>query len=652
LIAGDKVPERANIEKLPGATKGKAVPLRSTKKPVVSRGPLLAVPLTQVQITDEFWKPRLETNRRVTIPFSFDKCQGKRIGNFARVSYSAEGEFEGNFYDDSDLYKVIEGAAYCLHGDADPDLEQYVDNVIDTIASAQWEDGYLYTFYSLPRRQPEKRWTDIQNKHELYCAGHLIEAATAYYGIAGKRKFLDVAIKLADHICSVFGPNKKHDVPGHQEIELALVKLYKLTGSEKYLKLAKFFLDERGQGHKRDTYGIYSQDHKPVIRQSEAVGHVVRAIYMYCGMADVASVTNDYEYVEALDRLWEDVVSTKMYITGGAGARSENESFGDKYELPNKTAYGETCASIAMAMWNHRLFLLHKDAKYIDVFERVLYNSLISGVSMKGDRFFYPNVLESDGQFKFNKGSATRQPWFDCSCCPTNIARFLPSVPGFVYAQENNVLYVNLFVAGSTSVKIDGQRTVQLRQETNYPWDGQISLAIDTDRPTRFTIKIRIPGWSRNNPVPSNLYRYMNHSDERITLKVNGQEVDPRLERGFAVLDQTWNVGDSIELNLPMSIRRVLCHEQVEGNRAKTALERGPIVYCAEAHDNGGKALDIVLPDDVALDSEHHRDMLGGITIIKGCLNKNKPFIAIPYYAWSHRGEGEMAVWLSRQTAS
>ena len=628
------------------------MPLRSAKKPVVRRGSLLAVPFTQVQITDEFWKPRLETNRRVTIPFSFNKCQGKHIGNFTRVSYSVEGEFEGNFYDDSDLYKVIEGAAYCLHGDADPDLEQYVDNVIDTIASAQWEDGYLYTFYSLPRRQPEKRWTDIQNKHELYCAGHLIEAATAYNRIAGKRKFLDVAIKLADHICSVFGPNKKHDVPGHPEIEIALVKLFHVTGNRNYLKLATFFLEERGRDHKRDTYGIYFQDHKPVIRQSEAVGHAVRAIYMYCGMADVAAVTNDYEYIEALDRLWEDVVSTKMYITGGTGARSENESFGDKYELPNKTAYSETCASIAMAMWNHRMFLVHKDAKYIDIFERILYNSFLSGVSLDGDTFFYPNVLESDGQFKFNKGAATRQPWFDCSCCPTNIARFLPSVPGFVYAQENNVLYVNLFVAGGTSVKIDGQRTVQLQQETNYPWDGRISLAIDTDRPTRFTIKIRLPGWSRNSPVPSDLYRYMNHSDERITLKVNGQEVDPRMERGFAVLDQTWNAGDSIELNLPMPIRRVLCHEQVEDNRAKTALERGPIVYCAEAHDNGGKALDIVLPDDVALDSEHRRDMLGGITIIKGCLNKNKPFIVIPYYAWSHRGEGEMAVWLSRQTAS
>jgi DUF1680 family protein len=427
-------------------------------------GQLRAVPFTDVTVGDEFWSPRMETNRKVTVPYDFKKCEETgRIDNFAKAGGLMEGNFEGIYFNDSDLYKVIEGAAYSLKIHPDPELEKYVDGVIYKIAAAQWEDGYLYTFYSLPERQPEKRWTDVRNKHELYCAGHFFEAAVAYYQATGKRKILDVAIRLADYIDSVFGPDKKHDVPGHEEIEMGLVKLYRVTGDEKYLALAKFFLDERGQSDRRKIYGDYCQDHKPVIEQGAAVGHAVRAGYLYSGMADVAALTGDNGYVEALERIWRDVVSKKLYITGGVGARRGGESFGEDYELPNKTAYCETCAAIANAMWNHRMFLLGGDAKYIDVLERVIYNGFLSGISLSGDKFFYPNPLASDGDYG-------RSPWFDCACCPVNIVRFVPSLPGYAYAQQGDVLYVNLFIGGSATVEM-ADNTVRLKQQTRYPWD-------------------------------------------------------------------------------------------------------------------------------------------------------------------------------------
>ncbi|MBA7678898.1 Non-reducing end beta-L-arabinofuranosidase [subsurface metagenome] len=591
----------------------------------------------------------METNRKVTVPYDFKKCEETgRIDNFAKAGGLMEGEFEGIYFNDSDLYKVIEGAAYSLSvrtpqekSHPDPELEKYVDGVIEKIAAAQWEDGYLYTFYSLPERQPEKRWTDVRNKHELYCAGHFFEGAVAYYQATGKRKILDVAIRLADYIDSVFGPDKRHDVSGHEEIEIGLVKLYRVTGDKKYLALAKFFLDERGQSERREIYGEYCQDHKPVVEQDAAVGHAVRAGYLYSGMADVAALTGDTGYVEALERIWWDVVSKKLYITGGVGARRGGESFGEDYELPNKTAYCETCAAIANAMWNHRMFLLGGDAKYIDVLERVIYNGFLSGISLSGDKFFYPNPLASDGKYQ-------RSPWFGCACCPTNIVRFMPSLPGYAYAQQSDVLYVNLFVGGSATIKM-ADNTVHLEQETRYPWDGDVEITVEPKRSGEFTICVRIPGWARNEPVPSDLYRFLNKSSEKVTLKVNGESVNLNIDKGFARISRRWEKGDVIELGLPMPIRRVVSHPNVKDNAGRTAIQRGPVVYCFEGVDNPQGVAKLVLPPDTKLYTEYRSDLLGGIVTLKGqgkMPQKSIEVIAIPYYAWSHRGKSEMAVWL------
>jgi len=619
-------------------------------------GRLQAVPFTNVTIADEFWAPRIATNRKVTIPYAFKKCeQTGRISNFAKAAGLMEGKFEGIYFNDSDLYKVIEAAAYSIKSYRDPELEKYVDGIIDKIAAAQWPDGYLYTFYSVPHRQPEKRWTDIPHKHELYCAGHFFEAAVAYYQATGKRKILEVAIKLADCIDSVFGPDKKRAVPGHEEIEIGLVKLYRVTDNQKYLNLAKFFLDERGRAHGRKLQGTYSQDHKPVVEQSEAVGHAVRAGYLYCGMADVAALTGDSDYIRALERVWQNVVGKKLYITGGIGARRGGESFGNDYELPNKTAYGETCAAIANAMWNHRMFLLHCDAKYIDVLERIIYNGFLSGISLSGDRFFYPNPLASDGKYQ-------RSPWFGCACCPTNIVRFIPSLPGYAYAHKAGRIYVNLFIGGTATIKMD-HNPVKLVQQTRYPWQPDVKITVEPQRSEEFAIYVRIPGWAQNRPVPSDLYRYLNKSPEKITLKVNGKPIAMDMEKGFARLRRKWKKGDFIELHLPMPIRRVLCHENVKDNVGKVALQRGPIVYCAEGLDNGGQVHNLVLPDDVPLKAEYRKDLLGGIGVIRGqaqsrysskdgkyTVTKEQDFMAIPYYAWAHRGAGPMVVWLTRST--
>jgi len=603
-----------------------------------------------VTIADDFWAPRLETNRKVTVAYDFKKCeQTGRIDNFAKAGGLMEGEFEGIYFNDSDLYKVIEGAAYSLKIQPDPELEKYVDGVIEKIAAAQWEDGYLYTFYSLPERQPEKRWTDVGNKHELYCAGHFFEAAAAYYQTTGKREILDVAIRLADYIDSVFGPGKKHDVPGHEEIEIGLVKLYGVTGEKRYLELSKFFLDQRGRANGRKIYGDYCQDHKPVIEQNAAVGHAVRAGYLYSGMADVAVLTGDADYMKALDRIWQDVVSKKLYITGGIGARGGGESFGADYELPNAKAYCETCAAIANAMWNHRMSLLHGDAKYIDVLERVIYNGFLSGISLSGNKFFYPNPLASDGKYQ-------RSPWFGCACCPTNIVRFMPSLPGYAYAQQADNVYVNLFVAGSAAIRI-GQNTVGLQQQTRYPWDGDVRITVEPEHSGRFTVCVRIPGWAQNSPVPSDLYSYLDRSREKVSLKVNGNPVALNIVKGYARIHRTWEKGDAIELNLPMPIRRVAAHRKVKDDVGRTAVERGPVVYCFEGADNPKGIANLVLPIDAKLQSEYHGDLLGGIVTITGrgqirqAGNKGVEdidVVAVPYYAWSHRGKNEMAVWMPK----
>jgi DUF1680 family protein len=666
--------------------------------------PIKPVPFTAVKLTDAFWAPRIETNRTVTIPAIFRKCEETgRIDNFAIAGGLIKGEYKGERYNDTDVYKTIEGASYSLMVRPDPVLDRYLDGVIAKIAAAQEPDGYLYTprTASPGKIQPgtgAERWAELAVSHELYNAGHLYEAAVAHYQATGKRALLDVAVKNADLVARTFGsePGKRQGFPGHEEIELALVKLYRLTGKAAYLDLAKYFLDQRGRGTALKHYppgnrfAIYNdadqiQAHKPVLEQDEAVGHAVRLTYMASAMADIAALTGDKAYGDAVSRLWANVVEKKMYLTGGVGARHDRERFGENYELPNLTGYLETCASIGMAFWNQRMFLLTGDAAYLDVMERVMYNGVVSGVSLDGALFFYPNPLESDGLYKFNKGRAGRAPWFGVACCPGNISRFLPSVPGYVYAVKGDVLYVNMFAAGEAKVDVGG-RSVNIRQETRYPWDGKVRLTLDPARKGPFALHIRIPGWAQNRPVPSDLYRYEGRGGGRVSLKVNGKAVSLDLDKGFARIRRDWRKGDTINLVLPMEARRVIAHEAVADDTGFVAVERGPIVYCAEAPDNGGRALNIVLTDRAALKAEDRPDLLGGITVLTGDavaadsasvgrsgegqakdaaaddeaeappssrrriapgaeLSPHR-LVLIPYYAWAHRGAGEMSVWL------
>lgn len=633
--------------------------------------PIQPVPFTAVEVEDGFWSPRVETNRTVTLRHDFDKCETTgRIANFAVAGGLAEGQFQGRYgFNDSDVYKVIEGASYSLRLRPDGELDRYLDEVVAKIAAAQEEDGYLYTAGSIGTLAEEPiccvsrpRWADVARGHELYNSGHLYEAAVAHYQATGKRTLLDVALRNADLLRRVFGPGLRPDVPGHQEVEIGLVKLSRLTGETGYLDLARFFLDRRGRAEGRTLYGPYNQDHVPVTEQSEAVGHAVRAGYMYSAMADVAALTGDASYLAVLDRLWEDVVSRKLYLTGGIGARRGNEGFGDAYELPNRTAYAETCAAIALAMWNHRMFLLHGNAKYLDVVERVVYNGLLSGVSLDGERFFYPNPLASDGKVQFNQGQAAgRSPWFDCSCCPTNLVRFLPSIGGYVYATRARDLFVNLFLTGGAKVDLDGLR-IGIRQQTGYPWDGAVKITVEPAREDHFTLRVRVPGWAQGRPVPSDLYRYEGGTTESYTLRVNGTPTRHDLVDGFAVLDRRWKAGDTVELALPMPVRRVRSHESVAADAGRVALERGPIVYCAESVDNGGGVFNLVLPDDAPLAAKRRDDLLGGVTVITGralglhpsddgrsVVTREQDFLAVPYHVWAHRGEGEMAVWLPRR---
>jgi len=619
------------------------------------------VPFSKVRIEDDFWTPRLETSRKVTIPYAFKKCEETgRIRNFEKAAGLMEGKHEGIYFNDSDVYKVMEGAAYSLHVNPDTMMRLYLDKVVKIMAAAQWEDGYLFTFYSVPERQPEKLWTNVQSIHEQYCVGHMYEGAVAHYQVTGDKAFLDIATKNADLICDVFTEGKRTDPPGHQEIEIGLCKLYRVTGDEKYLGQAKFFLDQRGRRGNRGPkgngrlYGKYSQDHIPVTEQTKAVGHSVRAAYLYTGMADVAALTGNMKYVKAIDTIWKDVVGTKLYITGGIGAAGGNEGFGSPYDLPNMTAYCETCASIANILWNHRMFLMHNDAKYLDVLERVLYNAALSGISMKGDRFFYPNPLQSTGQH-------ARSPWFGCACCPSNIARFIPSVPGYAYAYKNNDVYVNLFISGEATIETVNNK-VKLTQQTQYPWNGKVNISVEPEKSDTFAIHVRIPGWARNEAVPSNLYRFHKPVREKATLNVNGSRVSSSIKNGFVSIERKWQKGDTIELNLPMPVRRVIAHRNVKSDRGRVALQRGPIVFCLEWPDNDGKVLNLVIPDDAKLKAEYRPDLLNGVMVITGKTQvvkrrmdgdivptKEKQFTAIPYYAWAHRGRGEMTVWPARR---
>jgi len=589
--------------------------------PAPKLGKLVGVPFTQIKLHDAFWGPRLKTNREKSIPHNFRWCEETgRISNFDKAAGRLEGKFEGIFFNDSDVYKVLEGASYALADHPDPALDKEVDAVIAKIAAAQQPNGYLNTYFTLV--EPDKKWINFRKMHELYCAGHLIEAAVAHHRATGKRSFLDVALKLADHLAETFGPDKRLEVPGHEEVELALVKLYQLTGQEKYLKLAEFFVSIRGDAARREVFGPYCQDHLPVCQQSEIVGHAVRAMYLYAGVADVASYTADQGLVGAMDRLWQDVVRAKLYITAGIGARHKGEAFGDRYELPNVTAYCETCAAIGLALWAHRLNLLHGDAQYAEILERALYNGILSGIGMDGEHFFYVNPLAS-------LGNHHRQPFFKCACCPSNVVRFVPSIPGYVYATGPEGLFVNLYVAGEAKVTLAGQE-LALQQQTRYPWEGAVKLAVRPAQPSTFALHLRVPAWCPG-----------------AKLAVNGQAIEkPQMLRGYARIERRWQAGDTVSLDLPMPEQRIEAHPLVEADRGRVAVQRGPVVYCLEQVDNHGPVLNVALAREPKLHSEHRAELLGGVTVIRGVSREGKELLFVPYHAWDHREPGQMAVWV------
>jgi uncharacterized protein len=633
--------------------------------------PVKPVPFTAVHFNDVFWAPRIEVNRTVTIPFAFEKCEETgRVNNFLQAAAVLRGEtlkekkLPGYPFDDTDIYKVIEGASYTLSVHPDPKLEAYIDSLIEKIAAAQEKDGYLYPARTIDPANPHrwagtKRWElEKVDSHELYDLGHLYEAAIAHYQATGKRTLLDIALRTAELLDRTFGPGKSSIWPGHQITEMGLAKLYRATGDTSYLNLAKFMLDVRGPDGDQGAGREYNQSHRKVTEQTEAVGHAVRATYMYSGMADVAALTGDTSYVNAIDKIWENVINKKLYITGGIGATGRGEAFGANYELPNMSAYNETCAAIGNDYWNYRLFLLHADAKYIDVMERTLYNGLISGVSLDGKSFFYPNPLESAGQHK-------RQPWFGVACCPGNITRFIASVPGYVYAHKDDELYVNLFVGSTAEIKMDGGRTIKIKQETRYPWEGTVKMSVESDESGPFTINVRIPGWARNEAVPGDLYSFIDKATDPVTLKLNGKTVPIKLKNGYAELNRDWKKSDLIELVLPMPVRRITANQQVGADRGRTALQRGPIVYCAEWRDNPNDHVrNLVLAESAKLSAEFRPDLLNGVTVIKGkakglsydaqgkVIGNEQDFMAIPYYSWANRGSGEMIVWIPSSEAS
>lgn len=625
--------------------------------------PIDPVPFTSVKVTDDFWGQRLKASREVTIPLAFSKCEETgRYTNFIKAANPSDTTHVGGLsFDDTDVYKTIEGASYILQTYPDEKLEAYIDSILAIVAAAQEADGYLYTSRTMNPAHPHewagsKRWEKVEDlSHEFYNLGHMIEGAIAHYQATGKRNFLDIAIKYADCVCREIGENDGQTVrvPGHQIAEMALAKLYLVTGDKKYLNQAKFFLDKRGSTTRKDEY---SQAHKPVIEQDEAVGHAVRAAYMYAGMADVAALTGDSAYVKAIDNIWDNIVSKKYYITGGIGAKHEGEAFGKNYELPNMSAYCETCAAIGNVYVNHRLFLLHGDSKYYDVLERTLYNGLISGVSIDGGGFFYPNPLESHGQHQ-------RQPWFGCACCPSNICRFIPSLPGYIYAVKDKDVYVNLYMSNTAELDVAGKNVV-LSQSTNYPWSGDVTITVDKNKAGNFDMKIRVPGWVRGEVVPSDLYRYSDGKQLNYAVSVNGTPVKADLEKGYLSIARNWKKGDKVEIHFDMEPRTVRAHTNVEADLGRVAFERGPIVYCAEWPDNDFDVLNVLVNQNPKIDVVSKPELLNGINELvtdaqtlkfddSGNLIAEKVKLTlIPYYAWCHRGPGNMEVWLSQDLMS
>ncbi len=640
--------------------------------------PVTPVNFTQVKLHPGFWADRLEVNRTKSIPHALRMLRqdatdptNSRIECFLLAAgLSDEASYPGLRFGDTDLYKTIEAASYTLSAKPDRELEKKMDFLIAIIAAAQEDDGYIYTNRTAHNNYPDRielpemcgptRWSNFVKGHELYNVGHLYEAATAYYQATGKRSLLDIAIKNFELVDKVFGPDAKIEVPGHPEIAIGLCKLYRITGEKRYLDLAGFFIEMRGRKPpRRNLLGSSKQDGTPLLKENSAVGHCVMATYLYSGAADMATLTGNSDYIDAIERIWKDVVSKKMYVTGGIGNGEDNETIGAAYKLPNKTAYNETCAAIGNVFWNHRMFLSKGHAKYIDVLERSLYNGLISGVSLSGDKFFYPNLLEADGKQKFNKGWTGRFAWHSCACCPGSMARFIPRVPGYLYAHKDDTIFVNLFAASETAIKLN-DNAIKIKQQTEYPWKETIKITVAPEKPGSFTMAVRIPGWARNEPIPSDLYNYLKPSSQEPTLKLNGKQIPVTLKDGYTQIERKWKTGDQIELTLPMPIRRVITNEKVEANRGRTAIQRGPIVYCVEGVDNNGSVSNIVLDDNTPLKAGFRKDLLNGCTTItakaialgqSGDDKTKQIFVAIPYALWSNRSDAsKMAVWLQRKS--
>jgi uncharacterized protein len=633
-----------------------------------------AVPFTKVSLTDKLWTTRIETNRTVTIRASFERCESTgRLKNFVMA-----GERKGKFcttypFDDTDIYKTIEGAAFSMAVYPDKSLDRYVDSLIVIIGKAQEPDGYLYTSRTIDPLFPhswagKERWEkEHDNSHETYNSGHLFEAAAAHYLATGKRNLLNIALKNADLLVKTFGEDRLHVSPGHEVVEMGLVKLYRITGKKEYLTLAKFFLDQRGNrkyDQKSDnpwTNGRYWQDHLPVVQQQTAEGHAVRAMYLYCAMADVAALTGDSSYRNAIDRIWENMVTKKIYVQGGIGAIGNGERFGADYELPNSTAYNETCAAIGNVLWNQRMFQLHGEAQYIDLLEKTLYNGLISGVGLDGKSFFYTNAMEIKNSFSHKDMEAERSGWFECSCCPTNVVRFLPSLPGYVYAQQGKDVYINLFISGSANINVEGKK-LELVQKNNYPWDGELGITVNPESLTELRVLIRIPGWSQNHAIPSDLYEYEQNNAGKIVIKVNGKQTEYVIEKGYAVLNRKWKKNDSIEVSLPMETKKVAANPKLTSDAGKIALQRGPLIYCAEWVDNQGQAANIIIPEESGFKPLFQDDLLNGIMMLEGSgifvnldisgkkISTSEGTVkAIPYYSWANRGKGEMVVWFPQK---
>ena len=629
------------------------VTAQSNKVQTRSAQSIVEVPFTNVHLSDNFWLPRIEINRTVSIPSAFRECEKSgRFDNFAIAGGLKEGEHRGDFsFDDTDPYKVIEGASYSLAVHYDKQLDHYLDSVIAIIASAQEDDGYLTTCvtnkcYRLSGWWGRSKWEKI-NSHELYNSGHLIESAIAHYRATGKRSFLNVAIKNADLVCKTFGPNEGqiHRPGGHPIIEMALCKLYKVTGNKKYLDGARYFVEETGRCTDGHHPSEYSQDHKPILQQDEIVGHAVRAGYLFSGVADVAALTNDKAYSEALQRIWNNMSSKKLFITGGIGSRAQGEGFGPNYELNNHTAYCETCAAIANVYWNHRMFLATGESKYIDVCERALYNNVLSGVSLSGDLFFYDNPLESDGEHG-------RQRWFGCACCPGNVTRFVASVPNYIYAAQGKDIYVNLYAQGKANIG-----GVELEQTTDYPWDGKVRIRLNKGG-GKFSIKLRIPGWLKKHPFGYNLYTYLDAA-KTADISVNGVKVGHD-NPDYVSIDRKWKKGDVIEINFPMEVRRVLANDNAEDDRGKVALERGPVVFCLEGKDQPDNTVfDKYILDSTPIQSHFEKDLLNGVVVLEGNAKelqrngevKDVRFRAIPYSTWNNRGGDQMEVWIANTPA-